>query len=69
MKIKVIGHRGAPMIYPENTISSIIKAIELKVDGVEVDVRSTWDNVLVLFHDEKLDRLIGVSKYLSEVTY
>lgn len=69
LNIKVIGHRGAPGIYPENTISSIIKAIELKVDGVEVDVRSTSDNVLVLFHDEKLDRLIGVSKYLSEVTY
>ncbi|MEM1832109.1 MAG: glycerophosphodiester phosphodiesterase, partial [Desulfurococcaceae archaeon] len=43
LKIKVIGHRGAPGIYPENTISSIIKAIELKVNGVEVDVRSTSD--------------------------
>ena len=34
----VIGHRGAKGHYPENTLGSIEKAIELEVDGIEIDV-------------------------------
>lgn len=67
--IKVIGHRGAPALLPENTIASVVKALELGVDGVEVDVRATKDRVLVLFHDEGLERLAGVRALLSERTY
>lgn len=64
-----IGHRGAAGHAPENTINSIQKAIDLECDFVEVDVQSTKDGTLVLFHDKLLDRVTNASGYLSEWTY
>lgn len=49
--MKIIGHRGARGLAPENTITSIEKAIKYNVDAVEIDVRMTKDNVAVLHHD------------------
>ncbi|WP_129114478.1 glycerophosphodiester phosphodiesterase [Halegenticoccus tardaugens] len=51
----VIGHRGCAGIEPPNTIRGIRTAIDLGVDGVELDVRRTADGELVLFHDPILD--------------
>lgn len=50
---KVIAHRGAWKEFglPENSIASLEKAIELKCDGAEFDVRRTADGVLVVNHD------------------
>lgn len=50
-------HRGASALAPENTLSAYARAMDFGADGVEVDVRRTADGVLVLFHDEVLDRL------------
>ncbi len=49
--MKIIGHRGASGLAPDNTIESIKKALEVGADGVEVDVRVTRDGVAVLSHD------------------
>ncbi len=54
--MKVIAHRGWSAIAPENTEIAIEKAIELGVDMIEIDVRRTIDNKLVVFHDAKLSR-------------
>ncbi|MBD3654518.1 glycerophosphodiester phosphodiesterase family protein [Kangiella sp.] len=53
--MKVIGHRGAMGLAPENTLLSFRKALELGVDGVEFDVQNIDGNLLV-FHDDTLDR-------------
>ncbi len=48
----IIGHRGAPqLIPPGNTLESLRKAIEVGADMLEVDVRRTSDDVLVLDHE------------------
>lgn len=52
--MKIIGHRGARGLAPENTIAAIEKAIEHGVDGVEFDVRVTKDGYAILHHDEDL---------------
>ena len=49
----VIGHRGAKGHAPENTLKSIQKAIELGVDGIEIDVFRCASGELVVFHDNK----------------
>lgn len=49
-------HRGASMYYPENTMVAFEKAIEMGCTGIETDVQMTKDGVLVLIHDEYLDR-------------
>ncbi len=51
-----IGHRGAMDLEPENTISAINKAIELKADAVEIDVYRTRDNELVVMHYERIEK-------------
>jgi glycerophosphoryl diester phosphodiesterase len=49
-----IGHRGAAAYARENTMESIEKAISLKADMVEIDIRRTADGKLVLFHDRTI---------------
>ncbi len=51
-----IGHRGASGEAPENTLCAIRRALELGVDGVEVDVHVTCDGELVVIHDATVDR-------------
>jgi len=51
-----IGHRGAAGHAQENTLAAIQKGIALGVDFVEIDVRRTADGVLVVLHDETVNR-------------
>lgn len=51
-----IGHRGASSFVPENTLPSFQKALEMGVDGIELDVRLTSDGELVVIHDETINR-------------
>ena len=54
--ILIIGHRGDPTVAPENTMPSFTSAIDLKIDGIETDLRVTKDDVVVLIHDATVDR-------------
>jgi len=63
-----IGHRGARALADENTIESIMKAIETGVDYVEFDVRRTKDDVYVLMHDPTVDRTTDGKGKVSEMT-
>lgn len=56
MRVLRIGHRGAAGHAPENTLAAIQKGIALGVDFVEIDVRRTADDVLVVLHDRTVDR-------------
>ena len=51
-----IAHRGASAYEPENTLRSFERAIELKADMIELDVRYSLDRHLVVVHDAKVDR-------------
>lgn len=50
-------HRGASDYAPENTLSSFYLGLMQGANGLETDVQKTRDGVLVLFHDETLDRV------------
>jgi glycerophosphoryl diester phosphodiesterase len=63
-----IGHRGAMGHAPENTLSSIRKAIVMGAPCMEIDVYLV-DGRLVVFHDERLDRTTDGSGYLCESTF
>lgn len=58
---KIIGHRGARGLAPENTLASIQRAIDSDVDEVEVDVRISKDGIPVLSHDRILRK--GLTGY------
>lgn len=55
--MKIIAHRGASGLALENTIASIKAALDLRVEGIEFDVRRTKDNKLVVIHDNHTDRV------------
>lgn len=55
-KILRIAHRGASGYEPENSLQAFQKAIDLGVDGVELDVHLSANNQLVVIHDETIDR-------------
>lgn len=63
-----IGHRGARAYEPENTLRSFKRAIELGVDGVELDVRETKDKKLVVIHDADVSRTTNGKGLVSELT-
>ncbi len=55
-RVLKIGHRGAAGHAQENTLAAIQKGIALGVDFVEIDLRRTADGVLVVLHDETVNR-------------
>lgn len=57
--VKVIAHRGASAYAPENTLAAFKLAIEQKADIIELDVRPTLDQKVIVFHDAKLKRTTG----------
>ena len=63
-----IGHRGAKGHLAENTLPSIQKALDLGVDGIEIDVHRCSSGELVVFHDFTLDRMTNGSGEISGFT-
>lgn len=51
MRPKVIAHRGASYLAPENTVSAFRLAASMGVDGIEFDTLLTADNQLVVHHE------------------
>lgn len=67
--MKVIGHRGAAGLAPENTYAGFDLALAIGVDGIETDVQRTKDGKLVLFHSEFLNRTTDGTGRLQETTW
>jgi glycerophosphoryl diester phosphodiesterase len=51
-----IAHRGGAGIWPENTLHAFERAAQLGVDMIELDIHASADGVLVVMHDETVDR-------------
>lgn len=63
------GHRGASGYFPENTMVAFEKAIEMGATGIETDVQMTKDGVLVLIHDEYVNRTTDGIGLVKDYTY
>lgn len=64
----VWAHRGASGYAPENTLEAFQKAIELKADGIELDVQMTRDGQLVIIHDETVNRVSDAQGWVKDYT-
>nr|WP_302478195.1 glycerophosphodiester phosphodiesterase [Ruegeria arenilitoris] len=67
-RAEVIGHRGAAALRPENTMASVLKAIEDGADWVEIDVQESADGVVVVAHDSDFMKLAGVNLKVWDAT-
>lgn len=68
-RIHVWAHRGASGYAPENTLVAFQKAIDLKADGIELDVQMTKDGQLVILHDETVNRVSYGKGWVKSYTF
>jgi glycerophosphoryl diester phosphodiesterase len=64
----IIAHRGASGYAPENTFAAFELAIDMHAHGIETDIRASSDGVLVLVHDERIDRTCQGSGRVADLT-
>jgi glycerophosphoryl diester phosphodiesterase len=63
-----IGHRGAKGYVAENTLASFQKAIDLNVDGIELDVHLSSNGEIMVIHDETIDRTTNGNGFVKDFT-
>lgn len=62
-------HRGLALEHPENTLEAFEAALDSGACWIETDVNTTADGVVVIFHDETLERVTGVPGLIAEMTW
>lgn len=67
--LNIIGHRGFAGLYPENSLLSIQKALDLGVDRIEIDIQQSKDQVIVALHDKTLNRTTNGKGKVKDYTY
>ncbi|MDP6041522.1 MAG: glycerophosphodiester phosphodiesterase [Candidatus Latescibacteria bacterium] len=66
--VEVIAHRGGWRLWPENTLYAFQHSVDMGVDILEMDIRSTKDGHLVVIHDEKVDRTTNGTGRVRDLT-
>ena len=64
----LFAHRGGSTLAPENTIAAFANGVRFGADALELDVRLTADNQVVVFHDETLERTTNGSGKVRDHT-
>lgn len=64
----VIAHRGDHTKAPENSLKAYQNAISEGVDFIEIDLRTTKDQKLVIMHDASVDRMTGMTGVINQMT-
>lgn len=67
--VKVFAHRGGRAWAPENTMAAFKRALEARVDGIELDVQRAASGELVVFHDADLSRTTNGVGPLADASY
>ena len=68
LDIDIQGHRGARGLMPENTIEGFIKALELGVNTLEMDLAVTKDMELVVSHEPWMNHIICQDNLGNEIS-
>jgi len=63
-----IGHRGAKGYEQENTFVSFQKALDMQVDGIELDVHLSADGEIIVIHDESIDRTTNGKGFVNALS-
>jgi len=67
--VRILGHRGASSDAPENTLSAFQLALDQGADGVELDARLCGSGEVVVFHDQRLERLTGATGRVADTPW
>ena len=61
-------HRGASQYAPENTFASFYLGWRMGANGIETDIQCTRDGIPVLFHDDTMERIAGLSCRIRDLS-
>jgi glycerophosphoryl diester phosphodiesterase len=67
--VLVIAHQGGDGLRPSNTMAAFQNAVDMGVDVLEMDIHSTKDGVLVVIHDDTIDRTTDGSGRVQDYTF
>lgn len=65
----IAAHRGDSVSAPENSLPAFELAVTEKTEWVELDVHQTKDGVIVVSHDDNLERISGQDVFVYDLTY
>ena len=65
---QIFAHRGARVVAPENTLPAFQKALDMHVDGIELDVHCSKDGQLVVIHDFTVNKTTNGKGRVSDFT-
>lgn len=65
--VMVVAHRACWQTAPENSVAAVNACVGVDVDMIEIDVRQTKDNKLIVMHDETVDRTTNGTGLISEL--
>jgi glycerophosphoryl diester phosphodiesterase len=65
--VTAIAHRGDPVHQRENTLAAFASAVAQGADMLELDLRRTRDDAIVVLHDQTLLRLWGVDASVGDL--
>ncbi|MFN8344800.1 MAG: glycerophosphodiester phosphodiesterase family protein [Spirosomataceae bacterium] len=68
-KLVVISHRGNHLRVPENSVAACEAAIKSGADYVEIDLRTSSDGILLLHHDDSVDRMTNGQGKVAEKSW
>ena len=66
--MRIIGHRGARGVAPENTLPAIRHGVNVGSQGIEIDLHASRDGELIVIHDPTLDRTTNGTGAVAERT-
>lgn len=66
---RVVAHRGDSKHFPENTLPAFLSAVKMGIDIIETDVHITKDGVIVIWHDNTLERNTDGSGRVEDHTF
>lgn len=68
-KPSLVGHRGQPQSFPENSLEGFEYAVQSGATYIETDIHVTADGIVVLSHDENLNKLTGKNISITKSDY
>lgn len=60
-------HRGGAKEAPENTLAAFEHAVRVGAHGLELEVRASADRELVVFHDDRVDRVTAATGRVDQL--
>src|SRR5215212_9607059 len=65
---QIFAHRGARVVAPENTLPAFQRALDMNVDGIELDIHCSKDGELVVIHDFTVDKTTNATGKVNHFT-